>query len=155
LRGVSLSAEPGQFIALVGASGSGKSTVMQLLERFYDPTSGGVLVDDVDLKDYNLQDYRSQLAIVSQETTLYTGTIRENILADKEDLGDEAVIQACKDANIYDFITSLPDGFNTLVGAKGALLSGGQVRSSALSSSQTSLTSVSAPTYSDCPRPPP
>ncbi|KAL1792862.1 hypothetical protein ACET3X_009369 [Alternaria dauci] len=126
LRGVSLSAKPGQFIALVGASGSGKSTVMQLLERFYDPTSGGVLVDDVDLKDYNLQDYRSQLAIVSQETTLYTGTIRENILADKEDLGDEAVIQACKDANIYDFITSLPDGFNTLVGAKGALLSGGQ-----------------------------
>ncbi|KAG9185384.1 ATP-binding cassette, subfamily B (MDR/TAP), member 1 [Alternaria panax] len=126
LRGVSLAAEPGQFIALVGASGSGKSTVMQLLERFYDPTSGGVLVDDVDLKDYNLQDYRSQLAIVSQETTLYTGTIRENILADKEELGDEAVIQACKDANIYDFITSLPDGFNTLVGAKGALLSGGQ-----------------------------
>ncbi|CAN9162724.1 unnamed protein product [Alternaria alternata] len=126
LRGVSLAAKPGQFIALVGASGSGKSTVMQLLERFYDPTSGGVLVDDVDLKDYNLQDYRSQLAIVSQETTLYTGTIRENILADKEDLGDEAVIQACKDANIYDFITSLPDGFNTLVGAKGALLSGGQ-----------------------------
>jgi ATP-binding cassette subfamily B (MDR/TAP) protein 1 len=105
---------------------------MQLLERFYDPTSGGVLVDDVDLKDYNLQDYRSQLAIVSQETTLYTGTIRENILADKEDLGDDAVIQACKDANIYDFITSLPDGFNTLVGAKGALLSGGQVRSSTL-----------------------
>lgn len=155
LRGVSLAAKPGQFIALVGASGSGKSTVMQLLERFYDPTSGGVLVDDVDLKDYNLQDYRSQLAIVSQETTLYTGTIRENILADKEDLGDEAVIQACKDANIYDFITSLPDGFNTLVGAKGALLSGGQVRSSTLSSSQLLLTSVSAPTYSDCPRPPP
>lgn len=126
LRGVSLSAEPGQFIALVGASGSGKSTVMQLLERFYDPTAGGVLVDDVELKDYNLQDYRSQLAIVSQETTLYTGTIRENILADKEDLGDDVVFQACKDANIYDFITSLPDGFNTLVGAKGALLSGGQ-----------------------------
>jgi ATP-binding cassette subfamily B (MDR/TAP) protein 1 len=99
---------------------------MQLLERFYDPTSGGVLVDDVNVQDYNLQDYRSQLAIVSQETTLYTGTIRENILADKDDLGDEVVIQACKDANIYDFITSLPDGFNTLVGAKGALLSGGQ-----------------------------
>lgn len=129
LRGVNLTAEPGQFIALVGASGSGKSTVMQLLERFYDPTSGAVLVDEVPLTDYNLQDYRSQLAIVSQETTLYTGTIRENILADKEDLGDDIVIQACKDANIYDFITSLPDGFNTLVGAKGALLSGGQVSS--------------------------
>lgn len=106
LRGVDLSAEPGQFIALVGASGSGKSTVMQLLERFYDPTHGNVFVDGVDLKDYNLQDYRAQLAIVSQETTLYTGTIRENITADKEDASDEVVIQACKDANIYEFIVS-------------------------------------------------
>ena len=126
LRGIDLTAEPGQFIALVGASGSGKSTVMQLLERFYDPTTGTVLVDDVNLQDYNLQDYRAQLAIVSQETTLYTGTIRENILADKEDISEETVVQACKDANIYDFIMSLPDGFSTLVGAKGALLSGGQ-----------------------------
>ncbi|KAH7082712.1 leptomycin B resistance protein pmd1 [Paraphoma chrysanthemicola] len=126
LRGVSLRAEPGQFIALVGASGSGKSTVMQLLERFYDPTSGDVLVDEVPLTDYNLQDYRAQLAIVSQETTLYTGTIRDNILADKDDVSEEAIIQATKDANIYEFITSLPDAFNTLVGAKGALLSGGQ-----------------------------
>ena len=126
LRGVDLVAEPGQFIALVGASGSGKSTVMQLLERFYDPTSGSVLVDGVDLQEYNLQDYRAQLAIVSQETTLYTGTIRENILADKEDISDELIVQACKDANIYEFIMSLPDGFATLVGAKGALLSGGQ-----------------------------
>lgn len=126
LRGVSIKAEPGQFIALVGASGSGKSTVMQLLERFYDPTHGDVLVDEVPLTDYNLQNYRSHLAIVSQETTLYTGTIRENVLADKDDVSDEAVIQACKDANIYEFIMSLPDGFSTLVGAKGALLSGGQ-----------------------------
>lgn len=126
LRGIDLTAEPGQFIALVGASGSGKSTVMQLLERFYDPTSGSVLVDGVDLQEYNLQDYRAQLAIVSQETTLYTGTIHENILADKADIPEEAVVQACKDANIYEFIMSLPDGFSTLVGAKGALLSGGQ-----------------------------
>ncbi|KAH3909890.1 hypothetical protein HBI56_130200 [Parastagonospora nodorum] len=126
LRGVSIRAEPGQFIALVGASGSGKSTVMQMLERFYDPTSGQVLVDEVPLTDYNLQDYRAQLAIVSQETTLYTGTIRDNILADRDDVSEEAVVQATKDANIYEFIMSLPDGFNTLVGAKGALLSGGQ-----------------------------
>jgi ATP-binding cassette subfamily B (MDR/TAP) protein 1 len=97
LRGVSIRAEPGQFVALVGASGSGKSTVMQLLERFYDPTSGSVLVDEVDLKDYHLQDYRAQLAIVSQETTLYTGTIRENVLADKDDVSEEAIVQACKD----------------------------------------------------------
>jgi ATP-binding cassette subfamily B (MDR/TAP) protein 1 len=103
LRGVTIRAEPGQFVALVGASGSGKSTVMQLLERFYDPESGAVLVDEVDLKDYNLQNYRAQLAIVSQETTLYTGTIRENVLADKEDVSDEAVIQACKDGKCTPF----------------------------------------------------
>jgi ATP-binding cassette subfamily B (MDR/TAP) protein 1 len=126
LRGVNLTADPGQFIALVGASGSGKSTVMALLERFYDPTDGSILVDDLELAEYHLQDYRSQLAIVSQETTLYTGTIRENMFADRDDVTDEAIFQACKDANIYDFIMSLPDGFNTLVGAKGALLSGGQ-----------------------------
>ncbi|CAI6342525.1 unnamed protein product [Periconia digitata] len=126
LRGINLVAEPGQFVALVGASGSGKSTIMALLERFYDPAAGAVLVDDVELKDYNIQSYRSQLAIVSQETTLYTGTIRENILADKEDVSDADIEQACKDANIYEFIVSLPEGFNTLVGAKGALLSGGQ-----------------------------
>ncbi|KAF1951528.1 P-loop containing nucleoside triphosphate hydrolase protein [Byssothecium circinans] len=126
LRGVNITAEPGQFVALVGASGSGKSTIMALLERFYDPTEGSVMVDGVELKEYNLQSYRAQLAIVSQETTLYTGTIRDNILADKDDVSDEVVVQACKDANIYEFIVSLPDGFNTLVGAKGALLSGGQ-----------------------------
>jgi ATP-binding cassette subfamily B (MDR/TAP) protein 1 len=126
LRGVNITAEPGQFVALVGSSGSGKSTVMALLERFYDPTAGAVMVDGIELKDYNLQSYRSQLAIVSQETTLYTGTIRDNVLADKDDVSEEAIVQACKDANIYEFIVSLPDGFNTLVGAKGALLSGGQ-----------------------------
>lgn len=79
---------------------------MQLLERFYDPTAGTVLVDEVELKDYNIQDYRAQLAIVSQETTLYTGTIRENILADKDDIPEESVVRACKDANIYEFIVS-------------------------------------------------
>ncbi|XTI94332.1 leptomycin B resistance protein pmd1 [Cenococcum geophilum] len=126
LKGVSFEAQPGQFIALVGASGSGKSTVMALLERFYDPTSGSVLIDGLDIPSYNLQDYRSQLALVSQETMLYTGTIRENILADKENVEEDVIVQACKDANIYEFIVSLPDGFNTLVGAKGNLLSGGQ-----------------------------
>jgi ATP-binding cassette subfamily B (MDR/TAP) protein 1 len=72
-----------------------------------------VLVDGVNLKDYNLQDYRAQLAIVSQETTLYTGTIRENILADKEDISDEVVVQVCKDANIYEFIVSNATGSET------------------------------------------
>lgn len=79
---------------------------MQLLERFYDPIAGSVLVDDVELRDYNIQDYRAQVAIVSQETTLYTGTIRENILADKDDIPEDLIVQACKDANIYEFIVS-------------------------------------------------
>ena len=106
LKGVSFEAQPGQFIALVGASGSGKSTVMALLERFYDPTSGSVLIDGLDIPSYNLQDYRSQLALVSQETMLYTGTIRDNILADKENVEEDVIVQACKDANIYEFIVS-------------------------------------------------
>ncbi|KAF2503341.1 multidrug resistance protein-like protein 1 [Lophium mytilinum] len=126
LKGVSFTALPGQFIALVGASGCGKSTAMGLLERFYDPTSGSVLLDGVPVPQYNLQDYRSQIALVSQETMLYIGTIRENILADDDTVPDSAIVQACKDANIFDYISSLPDGLNTLVGTKGMLLSGGQ-----------------------------
>lgn len=126
LRDLNITAEPGQFIALVGASGCGKSTVIALLERFYSPGSGSVNIDDHDVSTYRIQDYRSQLALVHQETTLHMGTIKENILADKEDACDEAIVQACKDANIYDFILSLPEGFDTPVGTKGCLLSGGQ-----------------------------
>jgi ATP-binding cassette subfamily B (MDR/TAP) protein 1 len=110
LRGVDLTALPGQFIALVGGSGCGKSTAMGLLERFYDPTSGTVLLDDVPIPNYNIQSYRSQMALVSQETMLYTGTIRENILASNDSIPDTAIEQACKDANIFEFIVrrSLP-----------------------------------------------
>lgn len=106
LKGINLIANPGQFVALVGASGSGKSTAIALLERFYDPDShsGGILVDGQDISTYNLQDYRSHLALVSQETTLYMGTIKDNVLADKTDVSEEAVVKACKDANIYEFI---------------------------------------------------
>ncbi|KAL8694085.1 MAG: hypothetical protein Q9218_001200 [Villophora microphyllina] len=128
LRGLNLTVKPGQYIALVGASGCGKSTTIALMERFYDPLSGGVFVDGKDISSYNLIDYRKFLALVSQEPTLYQGTIRENILlgADRDDVPEEAVVQSCKDANIYDFIVSLPDGFSTIVGSKGSMLSGGQ-----------------------------
>ncbi|OQV08502.1 hypothetical protein CLAIMM_12765 [Cladophialophora immunda] len=126
LKNVSITAEPGQFIALVGGSGSGKSTVISLLERFYDVAAGAVYVDGNEISTYQVQDYRRQLALVSQETTLHMGTIRDNVLADKEDASEEDLIQACKDANIYDYILSLPDGFDTSVGTKGSLLSGGQ-----------------------------
>ena len=110
LRGLNLTVKPGQYIALVGASGCGKSTTIALLERFYDPVVGGIFVDGKDISNLHLNDYRSYLALVSQEPTLYQGTIRENILmgADRDDVSEEEIVKACKEANIYDFITSLP-----------------------------------------------
>jgi ATP-binding cassette subfamily B (MDR/TAP) protein 1 len=110
LRGLNLSVKPGQYIALVGPSGCGKSTTIALLERFYDAISGGVYVDGKNIADLNVNSYRSHLALVSQEPTLYQGTIKENILLGRpnEDPSEEEIIKACKDANIYDFIMSLP-----------------------------------------------
>ena len=110
LRGLNLTVKPGQYVALVGASGCGKSTTISLMERFYDPLSGGVFVDGKDISSLNIGDYRGFLALVSQEPTLYQGSVRENVLlgADREDVPEDAIIQACKDANIYDFIISLP-----------------------------------------------
>ncbi|KAK5989148.1 ABC multidrug transporter atrD [Cladobotryum mycophilum] len=128
LRGLNLTIRPGQYVALVGASGCGKSTTIALLERFYDPLAGGVYIDGKEISSLNLNDYRSFIALVSQEPTLYQGTIKENILLGSadENVSDEAVEFACREANIYDFIVSLPEGFNTMVGSKGTLLSGGQ-----------------------------
>jgi ATP-binding cassette subfamily B (MDR/TAP) protein 1 len=128
LRGLNLTVKPGQYIALVGPSGCGKSTTIAMLERFYDPLAGGVYIDGKEISSLNLNDYRSHLALVSQEPTLYQGTIKDNVLlgADRGQVSDEQIIRACKDANIYDFIMSLPDGFATDVGNKAALLSGGQ-----------------------------
>lgn len=110
LRGLNLTVKHGQYVALVGASGCGKSTAIALLERFYDPVVGGIFVDGKEISSLNLKDYRSLLALVSQEPTLYQGSIRENVLLgiDSDDVSEEAIIQACKDANIYDFIVSLP-----------------------------------------------
>ncbi|TPX14288.1 uncharacterized protein E0L32_005484 [Thyridium curvatum] len=127
LRGLNLSVHPGQYVALVGASGCGKSTTIALLERFYDPLAGGVHVDGREISTLNVNGYRRHIALVSQEPTLYMGTIKENVLLGApEDVSDEAVEFACKEANIHDFILSLPEGFNTVVGSKGTLLSGGQ-----------------------------
>ncbi|CAK7240170.1 MAG: GTPase-activating protein [Sporothrix thermara] len=129
LRGLDLTIEPGQYIALVGASGCGKSTTIALLERFYDPLAGGIYLDGKEISTLNVNEYRKGIALVSQEPTLYMGTIKENIMlgaADDKAVTDADIEFACREANIYDFIMSLPDGFNTVVGSKGTLLSGGQ-----------------------------
>ncbi|KAL2270308.1 hypothetical protein VTJ83DRAFT_2492 [Remersonia thermophila] len=127
LRGLNLTIAPGQYVALVGASGCGKSTTIALLERFYDPLAGGVFVDGREISNLNVNEYRKHIALVSQEPTLYQGTIRENILLGAPyDVSEEQIRFACQEANIYDFIISLPEGFDTVVGSKGALLSGGQ-----------------------------
>ncbi|KAG6331124.1 hypothetical protein ID866_7968 [Astraeus odoratus] len=130
LRGMNLTVEPGTYVALVGASGCGKSTVIQLIERFYDPLVGQILLDGQAINEYNIQEYRKQIALVSQEPTLYAGTIRFNILlgASKpiSEVTQEEIEAVCRDANILDFIQSLPNGFETEVGGKGSQLSGGQ-----------------------------
>ncbi|KAG2041266.1 P-loop containing nucleoside triphosphate hydrolase protein [Suillus americanus] len=130
LRGLSLTVEPGTYVALVGSSGCGKSTVIQLLERFYDPLSGQISLDGELIDEFNVQAYRQQIALVSQEPTLYTGTIRFNILLGaarpESEVTQEEIEAVCRSANILDFIQSLPDGFNTEVGGKGSQLSGGQ-----------------------------
>jgi ABC-type multidrug transport system fused ATPase/permease subunit len=126
LRNFNLDIYPGQTVALVGPSGSGKSTIVQLLERYYDPLEGSLLVDDVPLREINLPYYRKNVGLVSQEPTLFSGTIKENILFGNPEATMEQVEEAAKQANAYEFIMNQPDGFDTKVGEKGTQLSGGQ-----------------------------
>ncbi|KAK9247777.1 P-loop containing nucleoside triphosphate hydrolase protein [Lipomyces tetrasporus] len=127
LRGLNLSVKKGQFVALVGASGCGKSTTIGLIESFYRPQWGAVFMDGRDISSLNVSEYRKNIALVQQEPVLYAGTIRYNVaLGSPDTVTDEEIIEACKQANIHNFITSLPDGYDTLCGTKGSLLSGGQ-----------------------------
>lgn len=126
LANVTFEAKPGEAIALLGATGSGKTTIINLLPRFYDPTEGRITIDGHDLRDVTLDSLRSQIGIVLQETTLFSGTIRENIAFGKPDASDEEIIAAAKAAQAHDFIAAFPDGYNTHVGERGQTLSGGQ-----------------------------
>ncbi|CAF4979491.1 unnamed protein product, partial [Rotaria sp. Silwood1] len=121
-----LNIKPSQHVALVGASGCGKSTIIQLLERFYDVTSGRILLDEIDIRQLNLQSVRSQFGLVSQEPILFDLTIAENIAYGLENVSMEDIIHAASRANIHQFIDRLPQGYETKVGSKGSFLSGGE-----------------------------
>lgn len=121
-----LDVKPGESIALVGLSGSGKTSVVNMLPRFWNPTSGRILIDGTDTKDVTLSSLRSQIAIVSQDVVLFDGTIRENIAYAVPDVSEEALAEAVEAASLKDFIASLPQGLDTSVGEAGSRLSGGQ-----------------------------
>ena len=126
LKHISLTVEPGEFVAIVGGTGTGKSSLVNLIPRFYDVHSGQVLVDGLDVRDYPLDGLRGRIGMVLQNNVLFSGTIRENLLWGNEDATEEELIQAAKDAQAYDFIMSFPEGFDTYLEQGGVNVSGGQ-----------------------------
>ncbi|MFF3002075.1 ABC transporter ATP-binding protein [Kitasatospora sp. NPDC057940] len=126
LSEVSFAVAPGETLALVGASGAGKSTVAKLLLRFYDPDDGAVRLDGLDLRDLALTDLRENVAVVLQETLVFHGTVRENIAYGRPEASEAEILEAARAADAHEFITRFPDGYDTLVGQRGRLLSGGQ-----------------------------
>ncbi len=126
LNDCSLRLEKGRKIAFVGSSGSGKSTMLDLIIRFYDPSQGGIYLDGENIKDLSIKSYRSLFGVVSQETLLFNDTVANNIKYGYDNATDEEIINASKTANAYKFITNMPEGFNTSIGDRGVLLSGGE-----------------------------
>jgi len=126
LSHISFTVEPGQFVAVVGGTGTGKSSLVNLIPRFYDVTGGAVLLDGVDVRDYPLEALRERIGMVLQTNVLFTGTVRENLLWGRPDASEEELVQAAKDAQAYDFIMGLPQGFDTQLTQGGTNVSGGQ-----------------------------
>ena len=126
LKDISFTVPGGQMYAIVGPSGSGKSTVVNLIPRLYDVVSGAVRIGNTDVRDFDLAYLRENIGVVTQETYLFNGTIRDNLLYAKENATEEELITACKNANIHDFIVNQPDGYDTMVGNRGLKLSGGE-----------------------------
>ncbi|OAM92737.1 ATP-binding cassette, subfamily B, MsbA [Pelosinus fermentans] len=126
LRQVNLKVTPGQVVAIVGPSGAGKTTIANLIPRFYDTTDGNITIDGIDIKTVTLQSLREQIGIVPQETILFNGSAYDNILYGKLDAGHDEVMNAAKAANAHEFIINMPDGYDTQIGERGSKLSGGQ-----------------------------
>ena len=126
LHGVSLEVKPGEVLALVGPSGAGKTTLVNLIPRFFDPQSGGVCIDGQDIRSVQVKSLRGQIGLVPQDTLLFGGTVRENILYGKLDATEDELIAAARAANAHDFIAQLSKGYETIVGERGVKLSGGQ-----------------------------
>jgi ABC-type multidrug transport system fused ATPase/permease subunit len=128
LRDVSMKITAGQFAAIVGSSGAGKTSIISLLERFYEPQGGVILYNDQDVSSIPIRMMRERMSLVAQEASIFRGTIRENLLlgVSERAVADEVLYKACKDAGIHDFVSSLPEGYETDVGRSGVSLSGGQ-----------------------------
>ncbi len=126
LKNINVDVKPGQTAAFVGPSGAGKTTITYLLPRLYDVRSGSITVDGIDIRDVTVESLRSQIGIVTQDTYLFNTSIRDNLLFAKLDASDDEVFSACKTANIHEFIASLPEGYETIVGERGIKLSGGE-----------------------------
>jgi subfamily B ATP-binding cassette protein MsbA len=126
LREVSFSIAPGEVVGIVGPTGSGKSTVLSLLPRFYDPALGRILIDDIDIANYRVSSLRSQIGFVLQDNVLFHGTVRENIAYGRPEATEDEIIAAAKIANAHDFISRMPLGYESVVGERGETLSGGQ-----------------------------
>jgi ABC-type multidrug transport system fused ATPase/permease subunit len=126
LKGIELEATPGQVVALLGAPGSGKTSLVNLIPRFYDVSSGSITLDGTDIRDATLESLRRNIGIVQQDVFLFTTTVRENIAYGRVDATDEEIKRAAKVAQLDEFIETLPDGYDTQVGERGSTLSGGQ-----------------------------
>ena len=126
LQGVTFSVQPGQTVGIVGTTGGGKSTIMNLVPRFYDPSAGSVMIDGVDVRNYSVIELRKQIGFVLQDTALLWGTIRDNIAYGRPDATEDEIIDAAKVANAHTFIMAMPHGYDTAVGERGLTLSGGQ-----------------------------